>query len=110
VPVCAYVLRDSTPQASGQPGRGRIGGSQAESRNLRPSNLQRPGRLECLVVIGRSTAQLGVTGQATTDISGSSKRDLFCDGTSLITGKANAPSAVNVDCGSLHDGGYPPIP
>jgi hypothetical protein len=57
-----------------------------------------------VAAVNHSTVDLGDASAdpaAPTVITGSGTNDLYCDGTSLITGGANAPSAARIDCGSL---------
>lgn len=43
-------------------------------------------------------------------ITGSGANDLYCDGSSLITGRANAPVGMKVECGNLLGEPYPSLP
>jgi hypothetical protein len=66
-----------------------------------------------VAAVNQSTVDLGdpnATPTVPTAIVGSGVNDLYCDGTSLITGAANAPGAARIDCSSLLTVPYPPLP
>ncbi len=66
-----------------------------------------------VAVVNHATVDLGdpyATPATPTTITGSGVNDLYCDGTSLVTGGANAPGVTKIDCSALLAAPYPPLP
>lgn len=66
-----------------------------------------------VAAVNHSTVDLGdahANPPTPTTITGSGVNDLYCDGTSLITGTANAPGATRTSCGAVLDLPFPPLP
>jgi hypothetical protein len=66
-----------------------------------------------VAAVNHSTVDLGdayATPATPTIITGSVVNDIYCDTTSLVSGTANATGVNRVDCGSVRDVPYPPLP